>query len=346
VVDFEAPANAVGRHQDVVISVHYEMLQGAPVLSKWISLSHASSTGGTNEGNTERKEEDEEGSNTTRAHTHTHNENHGHIHNHDHDRNHMARSSSSASVPTDQQGPVNIENCTVSLPPSNWEMEWVVDTPHQYIRTGASSASYCLTAVPGSAFHSYNDMLNALPCNASAPTQKWFINKDGKIQSLMTSAQLKAVGENWIKCNVNSVSAGCCVDVNNHQSDPGTVLQGEGCAASTSWHVINTSSTADTSTSSTGSNKEVRSTKALRLRRLFGDAAGTTLANVKLEAAQYPGMCMTYTPMQPPPPPPPPPPPNLPCDDANGCSVVNHATIEVVRLNGHGALPSLSTSSP
>ena len=129
IVDFTAPPTADPNHQDVVISVHYELLQGAPVLSKWLSISRA----GGAATHTQATDDDRH---------------------HHHGRN-TTNGSMITAVPPDQQGPVNIESCSYASPPSNWDMGWILDTPHQHIRIGASSASNCLTAVLGTASNNF-----------------------------------------------------------------------------------------------------------------------------------------------------------------------------------------------
>ena len=186
----------------------------------------------------------------------------------------------------------------------------------------------------GQAARSFNDMLDVLPCNASSPAQKWTLTEDGKIQSMMTNVEMKRIGGNWAKC-VPVSGEGCCVVVNNHQSTPGTTLQGDACASSTGWNVLNTSA----GTSASRRLSPSGTTRSLRLRRLFGDM----LPNVKLEAALYKGMCMTHTPMTPAPPPPPPPPPKMPCNAANSCTIVSHATVEVLSRSTSTAFVLLSS---
>jgi hypothetical protein len=286
-VDFDAPADADARHADVVVTVHYELLQGAPVLTKSLSLRYAGSGGGAAD---ERRD---------------------HHHEHHHERQHHSHAgvdlAVSVSVPVDQQGPICIQPCGLPSPPSNWQMHWVLPAQGQVgaVRMGGAQAK-CLTAVAGSAFHGWNDMLDAHPCNASDPAQKWsFGNGTGKggstsAQQLVFKGDANAVGgPNWGGCG--KLTAGCCVDVNNHQSDSGTTLQGDGCGG-------------------TG---------------LFEAVAGGAVGQVKLKLAgsTYEDRCMTHVPLPPPPPAPPPPPPKVACTAGNGCTVLTHAVVEVLRLN-------------
>jgi hypothetical protein len=68
---------------------------------------------------------------------------------------------------------------------------------------------------------------------------------------------------------------------------------------------------------------------------LFEAVAGGAAGQVKLKLAgsTYEDRCMTHVPLPPPPIAPPPPPPPLPCTQGNGCTVLTHAVVEVLRLN-------------
>eukprot|EP01052_Picozoa_sp_SAG31_P050571 SAG31_NODE_11601_length_1014_cov_1.240437_1_plen_300_part_01 len=105
-VDFGAPADADARHAQVVVTVHYELLQGAPVLTKSLSLRYAGSGGGTAD---------------KRSHHHERQY-----------RSHAGVDSAvQASVPVDQQGPICIQPCDLPLPPSNWQMHWILPAQGQ-----------------------------------------------------------------------------------------------------------------------------------------------------------------------------------------------------------------------
>ena len=261
-VDFTAPATALPQHRDVVVSIHYELLQGAPVLSKSLSIRRGSGYSGI---------------------------------------------AASASVPVDQQGPVNIQQCDVVSPPSDWQLNWALPTPSGStgpIRMGGP-AGKCLTAVKGTAFHGWNDMLDARACNASDPAQRWMFNA---ATIVFKGDPCVGLGDNWCKCGDSGQA--CCVDVNNHQDDLGTTLQGDPCAFTEAFFVPVPS----------GAPGQVK---------------------LKMTGSNYADRCLTFTPLPMPPPPPPPPPPKPACITGS-CSIVTHATIEVLRLNAEwGPDPSI-----
>ena len=157
-------------------------------------------------------------------------------------------------------------------------MQWALPTPDTVglVRMGGP-AGKCLAAVPGTAFHGWNDMLDARRCNASEPAQQWrFNNSSGHL--VFGGNACTVGGPNWCKCG--DFGKACCVDVNNHQADLGTALQGEACGASVA---------------------------------AFAPVPSGTPGEVRLKLANtaYADRCMAYTPLAPPPPPAPKPPPGV-----------------------------------
>ena len=106
IVNFTNPAAAHVPHRAVVLSVHYELYDGAPVMTKWLSL-HSTAPNGSSTTS-------ESASSSPHPHTHHH---HGHNHR-------LAVAADAAAVPPDQQGPVCLQPCHIKLPASGWESHW------------------------------------------------------------------------------------------------------------------------------------------------------------------------------------------------------------------------------
>ena len=97
-----------------------------------------------------------------------------------------------------QQGPVNIQKCTA--PAAGSILLWsavqtalpggAVVTMLEAKSESDDDAALCLTAVRGSLAHQTNDELDALPCNATNPAQRWlWKNGTGRISTGMTEAE-------------------------------------------------------------------------------------------------------------------------------------------------------------
>jgi len=177
---------------------------------------------------------------------------------------------------------------------------------------GGASENECLSATAGTARHSFNDRSDVVPCqvvtltlylpcinlhepsiyppftlylpsiyqaNTADPHQLWSLNSTSKV----------------LQCGVSS---GCCLDVNNHQKLNGTVASLGECSSAWHWQMRKPTKTKD-----------------------------GTLAQI--ESVEAPGLCLTYHAEAPPPPPPPGPGP-LPSE----AIVVTGMVVETLRLNG------------
>ena len=145
-----------------------------------------------------------------------------------------------------------------------------------------------------------NDQIDVRPCNSSETLQLWVTNATaGTVSSAATLAALRSV--------LPSFAAGGSrgLDVNNHQTDPGTTLQLGDAAV---WKRVTPPLAAKTSRSAAAADFQIASES-------YGGGSS----------------CVWHTPLPPPPPAPPPPAPRPACDGA--CVVVTHATIEVLRVN-------------
>ena len=219
------------------------------------------------------------------------------------------------SVPPDQQGPINIRPCNPVLPPSSWESRWElvpnVTTPQPITLRGSSGVQQCLTAVPGTAYHSFNDEVDVKPCNSSDSLQLWSVNStSGLIVTQALPADLARINRT---CGSSYPSTQCALDVNNHQSDAGTTLQLLGPPGSGTGHwAIEVDPSVTTATSNTGA--VVVRIKSTTFKPPIGDN------------------CVWHTP-DPKPPPPPDPVPKPICDVTVNCTIVSGATTEILRLN-------------
>ena len=193
-VNMTAPIDALPAHKDVVVTLHYEMYQGIPAMSKWMTVTHTGST------------QSSPPSSTTST-------------------------PSKVALPPDQQGSICIEKCDATSPPSNWESRWLLDPDVVGpIKMSGGQSNRCLTLVQGTAYHSFNDEMDVQACNASDPLQKWLF--DTKSGFLLTRAAAKDIiatmdPQQKMPCSSNPPAVNttrCGVDVNNHQADLGTVL--------------------------------------------------------------------------------------------------------------------------
>ena len=201
-VNLTAPVDALPEHRDVVVTLHYEMYQGMPAMSKWMTVTH---TGG------------DEGRDRAAA---------------------AAAAPPSLGLPPDQQSSICIEPCDQKLPPSDWESRWLLtpDVAGPIKLSGASAgANLCLTLVQGEAYHAFNNQMDAQTCNESNPLQRWrFDSASGLLLTRASAADIIAATDPKQKrpCATRATPPGvntthCGVDVNNHQIDAGTALSVE-----------------------------------------------------------------------------------------------------------------------
>ena len=141
-VNLTAPTDADPAHKDVVVTMHYEMYQGIPAMSKWmtVALAQGGGTPAAAAGQPSRVQ---------------------------------SQAEAVQAVPPEQQGPVCIQPCDAMLPPSSWESRWIVAPDSTGPVQLAGAQGLCLSLSAGTSYHSYNDEIDALPCNASDPMQLW-----------------------------------------------------------------------------------------------------------------------------------------------------------------------------
>jgi hypothetical protein len=284
-VNMSAPADCDPAHQDIVVTLHYEMYQGIPAMSKWLTVTHT--------GKGDRSIEPPLPPPPPPA--------------------------SQLGLPEDQQGPICIEPCDAVLPPSDWVGRWLVTADVVAPITLAGQAGLCLTLKQGVAYHSYNDEMDALPCNQSDPLQQWlFVAATGLLYTKATDEAIEDLDRSGhelpLPCTafppttprtINSTN--CGPDINNHQPNPGTVLGVGGFGSS--------------------------DPGPLTARwRLVPDASGGKTVQIRATNAAYQDRCLWYTPLPPPPKPPPPPPPKQPCVPPS-CVVLGGANVEILRVN-------------
>jgi hypothetical protein len=166
-VNFTAPATAaLPLHRNVVATLHFQMLQGIPAMTKSMTVSFGGGSGAIATG--EAPKASSSWGQATAA-------------------------PRGVGVPPDQQGPICLQPCDVTLPPSSWESRWMLNgtttAPQRISLYGAENL--CLTVAPGTAYHSFNDQLDAQPCNASDTCQLWSFNAAAQtIQTAATAADL------------------------------------------------------------------------------------------------------------------------------------------------------------
>ena len=307
-VNLTAPRGCDPNHSQVVVTIHYEMYQGIPAMSKWLTV--------TNPG--QRATGD-----TVAPPSHTDGDadaGHGHQSHRHHDHRRHSHSTS-VGLPPDQIGPICIQPCDAALPPSNWESRWTV-APDVVgpIKMHSSGQALCLSLVAGHAAHEYNDLLDVLECDSKNSLQDWlFESTTGLLKTAATAAAVMALlgtqGVQKLPCSVypdtnppSINTSDCAIDINNNQADPGTVL-----GVDANYH-------------------DSPIAPHWELAYGAGASAGGSSGEVKISSAHYKDRCLWHTPIPLPPPPPPPPKPKPACV-APACIVLTTATVEILRVN-------------
>lgn len=274
-INCTAPADALPAHQRVIVTLHYELYDNVPIMAKWISVHQPTQVQRPQPRPAKWQQPVDSGD-----------------------------------IPLDQQGPICLQTCDQTLPPSNWLFRFLLqpETPNASI-VFAAARKLCLTLVQGSAYHSFNDQLDARPCNDSDSLQRWtFDPHTGLIATNAADVDLQRIHVCQYRTASNRAlePAPCFLDVNNHQSIPETTLQMayNASASVAKWTMVNSSIADNTTMLATSS---------------FGNWHGRT-------------MCAFYTPLPPPPLPPPPPSPKPKCISPE-CVILTHADIEILRLN-------------
>jgi hypothetical protein len=320
VVNFTAPAAAArAAHRSVTISVPYELYDGAPIMTKWLSF-HNTATDNADDVGAEPPPDNQPPPPLPPT---------------------AKQGRQQGRVPPDQQGPICIQPCHLELPASDWESHWILLPAGTAPTSSAASAvsprtqqlqlagamagrKLCLQIVKAQQFHGGNDNLDVRKCNASEPLQRWIISASSisssggsTILSAATAAEIAAVGA---PSNGQVCQAPCFIDINNHQSNPGTTLQlssGGGAL----WKQQPTAAE-----SHTGPGSSIRGSRS-------ADRAGGSQFLLEALSYQANSSCIWHIPLSPPPAPPPPPPPKPRCTASKGCVVITSATIEILRLN-------------
>lgn len=314
VVTFQAPGSAAPLLHGVTVEVHYEMYEGLPAMSKWLTVTTAASA-----------ESGASAAAPTRAAA-------------------AAARDALPAVEPDQQGRVNLQKCDEPLPKSAgvgasmlWRFQRAardvglrrrrrqqgIGTIQLASAKGQPAGGLCLTAVHGTAAHGFNDMLDALPCVTGSDAQLWLWDWNASspaagapIVSALSASQRSKTWTSAQGCPTKN-GTDCCVDVNAHTVATGITLQGFDCAGSAGWaqRAANSSS----STSST-------------LGEYYQIALGSTCPQPW--ACPAPGACVAFTPALPPPPPPPgPPPPPPPPNPRPAGPVLNNVVVETLATN-------------
>jgi hypothetical protein len=125
-VNMTAPADCAPAHKDIVVTLHYEMYQGIPAMSKWLTVTHTGHNVST-------------AATTAAAPTAT--------------ITTTTKPPQQLGLPVDQQGPVNIQACDTKLPPSDWESRWLLAPDAVGSVKLNGGAGLCLTLTPGQAYH-------------------------------------------------------------------------------------------------------------------------------------------------------------------------------------------------
>ena len=195
-VNFTAPNGALSQHRGIIISVHYQLLDGAPVISKWVSVAWA-------EPPRRRR------------------------------RVQSAVPSRPRVVSDSLAGPLTIQPCNTSptAAPAEWGFVWQlprVGNTNASIRLGGKSSGrdICMTVMTASVGFSNADV-GLVACNSSDVMQRWaWDNSSGALRTLAPASRLRAA-------NIKGCLAAraCCVDVNAHSNQSGTCLQMDECDA-------------------------------------------------------------------------------------------------------------------
>jgi hypothetical protein len=261
----------------VTVEVHYEMYQGLPALSKWLTVSHAADAGPA-EG---RQQLDSVN-----------------MHKQDQAKEVEGRRSvvraQAREPPENQQGRVNIQPCSLKSNSSH-SLLWQLSAAPAGKQQGGLlrlAAGLCLAAVHGSALHGYNNMLDVVACDNHDGAQRWLWPGNASASSAAPSLLQSAMNASrraqlWTPGQGCPDSGECCVDINAHSTSAGVTLQGFSCAGGDCFTWLRRKAAGSTPTG------------YYQLQ-----AAGLGPATTDPGTA----MCMAFTPQLPAPPPPPAPP--------------------------------------
>jgi hypothetical protein len=191
-VNFTAPTTAASPlHKNIVATLHFEMLQGIPAMAKSMTVSFGGGGGATAGGDAPKvasRRQQQQQQQQQQQHKQLKDAPVA-----------AADAARGVGVPPDQQGPICLQPCDVALPPSNWESKWILNgttTAPQMIHLYGED-NLCLTVAPGESYHSFNDQLDAQPCNVSDSCQLWSF--DAAAQTLQTAATAADLNRTLVK---------------------------------------------------------------------------------------------------------------------------------------------------
>jgi len=198
-VNFTAPQSAPPQHRAAIVSVHYELLDGAPLMSKWVSV-HIKPPMRSLTAQDDR----------TRA-----------------------KESMLAGALSLQPCATN-----PAAAPAEWGFVWLlpkVGSTNSSIRLGGKSTGrdVCMAVVTARADFSNGDV-GLRPCSASDAMQAWSWDEHtGSLRTLASPDQLRAAK---IKgCLSGTSVSSCCLDINAHQNLSGQAIQMDQCQGPHSW---------------------------------------------------------------------------------------------------------------
>jgi hypothetical protein len=189
-VNFTAPSGAVSQHRDVIVSVHYELLDGAPVMSKWVSIAWASDS---------------------------------------HSVSAPSRRRSRARGPLAGPLTIQPCDTSPAAAPAEWGFVWKLPqkgAADASIQLGGKSSgrNICMAVMTASVGFSNADV-GLSPCNKSDVMQRWaWDSASSALRTLAPAAHLRAA--NIRGCLTD---APCCFDINGHTNVSGTCVQMSGC---------------------------------------------------------------------------------------------------------------------
>jgi hypothetical protein len=203
-VNFTAPSGALSQHRGIIISVHYQLLDGAPVISKWVSIAW--------------KEPPRRWHRTVQS----------------------AVPSRPLAASGSLAGPLTIQPCDTSpaAAPAEWGFVWKlprVGSTNASIQLGGESSGrdICMTIMTASVGFSNADV-GLAACNSSDAMQRWaWGNASGTLRTLAPASRLRAA--NIRGCVAAAANKACCVDVNDHSNQSGTCLQMDECSDGGPW---------------------------------------------------------------------------------------------------------------